>query len=380
MALACAGLAMLLYGLSRQAESIQVAQARQHLHDACQRIGARYAGASAPASAALEGVVLQLVLDDFSGVEGGIWHPGQGVTAYAYPTYPGSGVKSDVPAAERPTIQAIAQRAATARTMVDYARSGDREILLLTACPFATDASAWTMTRVPTAGSAFYRRLLLGLSGLLAILLTSAIVMGVVLRRWDRKIAAMELALSNVDPNATPAIPVTGSQELDRLGDAIGRYAKRSADARAEADKLARELARHERLAHLGRMVATVAHEIRNPIATMRLTVENAMSDAHTAQPHLDVLLAQVQRLNGVVESLLGMVQPVTLRMREVALSPWLDAIARRAQTVWKTVPSNFGCPIRSCVGASIPNQWNAYWTIFCVMPPNTRHRRRPWS
>jgi signal transduction histidine kinase len=339
MALACAGLAMLLYGLSRQAESIQIARARQHLHDACQLIGKRYAGASAsaratPANAGLEDVVLQLVLEGFDGIEGGVWHRQQGITAYAYPTYQGNSIKTDVPAAERSTIDATAQRAADTRALTDYSRASEREVLLLTACPFDTGASAWTMTRVPTAGAAFYRRLLLGLSGLLAILVLSAAVMGDVLRRWDRKLSAIEQALSNTDPNGVPDLPVTGSQELDRLASAIRRYAQRSTDARAEAEKLSRELARHERLADMGRMVATVAHEIRNPIATMRLTVENALSDAGTAEHRsLDVLLAQIQRLDGVVEGLLTMVQPIKLRVRDVSLPSWLQAIVQHAKT-----------------------------------------------
>ena len=338
MALACAGLAILLYGLSRQAESIQIARATQRVHQACQLIGKRYAGTSAaaratPVSGGLEDVVLQLVLEDFDGIEGGVWHRQQGITAYAYPTYQGSSIKTDVPAAERPTIDTVAQRAADTHALADYSRTSDREVLLLAACPFDGDASAWTMTRVPTAGAAFYRRLLLGLSGLLVILVLSAAVMGDVLRRWDRKLAAVEQALSSADPHGAPDLPVTGSQELDRLGNAIRRYAQRSIDARAEAEKLGRELARHERLADLGRMVATVAHEIRNPIATMRLTVENALGDAGaTGHDGLDVLLAQIQRLDGVVEGLLTMVQPIKLHRRDVALSTWLQASVRHAK------------------------------------------------
>src|SRR5580658_3148316 len=45
-------------------------------------------------------LIVQLVLEDYKGVEGGFWSDHGGSVAYAYPTYEGETPKKDVPAAE----------------------------------------------------------------------------------------------------------------------------------------------------------------------------------------------------------------------------------------------------------------------------------------
>ena len=333
----CVVLGVLLYGLFGQTEGVRITQARQQVEDACAHIAQRYQGASAAArsadnAAGLREVVLQLVLADSSGVEGGIWDRQHGFVAYAYPTYQGSGIKVDVPQAERANIEVAARKVLASGRATLYRRASAREVLLLAACPFDTGSSAWTMTRVPAVGAASYQRLLVGMSLLLGLVMLSAIGVGWAMRRWDHKLALVEAALSGAATVGVPAIPFTGSTELDRLGLAITGYATRLAESRADADRLTTELARHDRLVSLGRMSATVAHEIRNPIATMRLTAENALAEAgQENSEHLDVLLAQVQRLDGVVESLLSMVQPIRLRLREVAVQPWLQHLVAQA-------------------------------------------------
>jgi hypothetical protein len=42
-------------------------------------------------------------------VEGGVWQSGLGSLAYAYPTYEGTGQKTDLPQAEEPTIRHVAE-------------------------------------------------------------------------------------------------------------------------------------------------------------------------------------------------------------------------------------------------------------------------------
>jgi signal transduction histidine kinase len=83
-------------------------------------------------------------------------------------------------------------------------------------------------------------------------------------------------------------------------------------------------------------MTGGIAHEIRNPIAAMRLKAENALAGTPARQPDaLRAIVGQIDRLEGLVQSLLGLVQPLVLAPREVALAAWLDervaAVAARA-------------------------------------------------
>ncbi|WP_372392314.1 sensor histidine kinase [Xanthomonas sp. NCPPB 3582] len=330
---ACVGVATMLYGLYQQTEGVRLEEARQQVSAQCARIVQRYAGASEAARTGDDGiglaaVVVQLVLADAPGVEGGVWDLHRGFIAYAYPTYDGSDHKTDIPAAEWTTIVGTAQQAVKDRTAVQYRRAGRREVLLISACPLVSGSAAWTMTRVPASKADAWRPLVVGMLLIFAMVAVSAIALGLVVRRWSQRLRRIEQALA-ADAQ-TPHIPPTGAPELDRLGAAVNDYAQRNAQALAQTRRLADELSRHERLAALGRMTATVAHEIRNPIATMRLAVENeiAQRDATPdAAAHAEIMLAQIQRLDGVVESLLGMVQPIRLQLETVEVQAWLGAL-----------------------------------------------------
>jgi hypothetical protein len=89
-------------------------------------------------------------LEQFAGVEGGVWKTGSGLIAYAFPTYRGSGQKTDLPQAEEPTIKQV-ETAATAHRPVEWKRDAGSQVLLIHACPISNAAegiAAWTMTRV----------------------------------------------------------------------------------------------------------------------------------------------------------------------------------------------------------------------------------------
>ncbi|MFS2056199.1 histidine kinase dimerization/phospho-acceptor domain-containing protein, partial [Variovorax sp. CT11-76] len=88
----------------------------------------------------------------------------------------------------------------------------------------------------------------------------------------------------------------------------------------------AQQRSRDQRLAALGRMTGGIAHEIRNPIATMRLKAENALAASPERQgPALQAIVGQIDRLDGLVQSLLALVQPVTLAPVPVPLARWLE-------------------------------------------------------
>lgn len=82
---------------------------------------------------------------------------------------------------------------------------------------------------------------------------------------------------------------------------AAGLNAMLDARRRAEEERVARE-----RLAVLGEFAAGVAHEIRNPLSSMRMTLQ-LLAEGRTGKEAEDiqVLLDEVRRLEGSVEDLL---------------------------------------------------------------------------
>jgi signal transduction histidine kinase len=186
------------------------------------------------------------------------------------------------------------------------------------------------MTHVATAPGRSSALFAAGAAVLLVLTVTSAAALAAIMRRWSRRLTLVEQALEKSE--AVPELPHTGSPELDSLAQAVVDYATRLASSHREAAALTAVVHRHERLATLGRMTATVAHEIRNPIATLRLAAENALAasgDAPSVATRLSLtlMLAQVSKLDDLVESLLGMVQPVRVRRKEVAIASWARGI-----------------------------------------------------
>jgi signal transduction histidine kinase len=252
-------------------------------------------------------------LESFRNIEGGIWRSGSGSLAYAFPTYEGSGLKTDLPQAEESTIRRAVETAIEARRPVEWKRDARSQALLITACPLAgtSDLAAWTMTRVTTSGGRPFLLAFTGLAFLLIVLLGSAALLGQVLWRWSRRLNAVEQALAQGDGDL-PTLELTGQRDLDRIIAAINGAGAKAAGARRRSEVLQQQMAEGERLATLGRVAAGVAHEIRNPITAMRLKAENALAhdgDRERSSAALRIVIEQVGRMDQLLQNLLRSVQ-----------------------------------------------------------------------
>lgn len=340
----CATLAVVMVSVYRASAGAQLSAGRAVAEQSCRGIAARYARSvpqPPPATPQIDllQVLLQLVLIEAPHVEGGVWQAGGGFLAYAYPTYEGSGVKRDVPAAEQPLIQEMAEQAArTGQLQTDVVR-GSREALIVTACPLAAPAgglAAWTMTRTHAGALAAASSLRIGLAVLLVAVLASGGWLGSISLRGLRAVQRLEARLAAAEGDAVPVLERTGVREIDRIVESFNRYRLRFEDTRAQLHAAAQQRSRDQRLAALGRMTGALAHEIRNPIAAMRLKAENALAAEPARHPAaLHAVLGQIERLEGLVQSLLALVQPLHLAPQRVDLPAWLqerlDAAAPRA-------------------------------------------------
>ncbi|RCW70559.1 sensor histidine kinase [Pseudorhodoferax soli] len=166
-------------------------------------------------------------------------------------------------------------------------------------------------------------RVQLTLFGLLLVALwaTLAVVMVVLYRssagaQVETQRAVAQQACGAIAARYAQSVPVPtpAAPQFDRIVDSFNRYRARFEQARAQLQQAAQQRSRDQRLAALGRMTGGIAHESRNPIAAMRLKAENALA----------AIVGQIDRLDGLVQSLLALVQPVQLAMHCTDLPAWL--------------------------------------------------------
>ena len=321
---------LLLYGLYGQSTAVQVAEAEVAVTRGCREIIDRVAGRKGPLppGTAPERIVA-LALEALPGVEGGIWTASGGSVAYAFPTYEGTGPKTDLPEAERPVIAAVTTEALQVEHAVTLRRPNRTQVLVLQGCPlraYGPDATAWTMIRAHVAEGPSYTRLLVGLGFLAVTVVGAAIFLGRFLIGFSRRIAQLEAALASplAEAEELPHLQRTGESELDRLVDALNAAGGRLRAARERAVAA-------ERLAAVGRLAADLAHEIRNPIAAMRLKAENALANGEPerAATALKSVLGQIARVDALLRDLLNLTQPRSIARSPVPVGPLLAECAQ---------------------------------------------------
>jgi two-component system sensor histidine kinase PilS (NtrC family) len=95
-----------------------------------------------------------------------------------------------------------------------------------------------------------------------------------------------------------------------------------------EVMELEREVRRQERLAALGKMAAGLAHEIRNPLASMRGSVQVLASELSFSQDQsqlMQIVLRESDRLNRIVSDFLTYARPPKIERSVIELSSLLS-------------------------------------------------------
>ena len=96
-------------------------------------------------------------------------------------------------------------------------------------------------------------------------------------------------------------------------------------------ERIGSQLQVSERLAAIGRVTAGVAHEVKNPLNSMRLWLENLKetlpADQELPQQAVKILDGEIDRLDRVVKTFLDFSRPVEIHLEEAPLQEVLDEI-----------------------------------------------------
>jgi two-component system sensor histidine kinase PilS (NtrC family) len=97
--------------------------------------------------------------------------------------------------------------------------------------------------------------------------------------------------------------------------------------------QMEQELRRRERLAGVGELAASIAHEIRNPLAAISGSVELLRSgEGEDGAQLMDIVLREIGRLDALIRDFLQYARPSTPKLEAVALPALLDEVARMVE------------------------------------------------
>lgn len=149
-----------------------------------------------------------------------------------------------------------------------------------------------------------------------AIFLAVSITISIIhLRYVQDNIKIMNDAIKEVEQgNFEKHIPINPSEELGRLSVSFNEMIDRLNAMRKELKKAhQQELERAEKLANIGELSASMAHEIKNPIAGISGAMDVLLSETSENDPNRPIfeeILVQTQRIDRAVNSLLAFSKP----------------------------------------------------------------------
>jgi hypothetical protein len=106
-----------------------------------------------------------------------------------------------------------------------------------------------------------------------------------------------------------------------------------------EREALEAQLIRAEHLAEIGQLAASLAHEIKNPLAGISGAIQILADSMPASDPHRDVIheiLRQIDRLDSTIKDLLLYARPARPSIREIKV----DSLVHRVLTVLREEPA----------------------------------------
>lgn len=117
------------------------------------------------------------------------------------------------------------------------------------------------------------------------------------------------------------AIAIASRDEVSDLARSFNEMTGQLLHARDRMEDANRKLVQHEKLASIGRMAATIAHEIRNPLTSVKLNVQKVAEEesfAETIKAHLGLSLEGIDQIERFIKELLNFT-----RVQELSLERW---------------------------------------------------------
>jgi signal transduction histidine kinase len=255
------------------------------------------------------------VLSSYPDIEGGYLLEDK-VIGHSFPTYTEPGSTLYQPVLEHQAVlSALAESRQTGRVARRVVQDHRDLVLVSVLASRDSDLSAWSLRRILnfSDSSELNKRYLL-----VIVMFISLISIGIVLRLsvgLQREFALIRTGLERLRTDPNFRLPDRGG-ELRSIVQSINSMAQ-------GRQELETELRREDSLRLMGRVVAGIAHEIRNPLNSIRLTsrvLARRLAGQPQAQESTSLITTEIDRLDSLLGSLLvfGANEPEKLRRQPI--------------------------------------------------------------
>jgi signal transduction histidine kinase len=260
------------------------------------------------------------VLRSYPDVEGGFMR-GSEVFGHTFPTYtePGSTLRQ-APLEAKEVSAGLDESRASGRIVTRIVHDGRDLVVVTTIAGREGELSAWCLRRLFnfSESNEINQRMLL--VGAMIVALGAILVVLRLSFSLQRGFGVIQSGLEKLRTDPNYRLP-DQAHELKTIVQAVNQMAE-------SRQTVEGELRREDRLRMMGRVVAGIAHEIRNPLNSIRLTVRvlaRRLQHEATAEEPISLITAEIDRLDSLLKSLLVFRAEETEKMRMQPVEPILQ-------------------------------------------------------
>jgi len=261
------------------------------------------------------------------GVEGGYWHVASEFFGYAFPTYVGSSIKTDVPQSEMALLSALSRQAVDESNTLTSVRQSEDAAVITVACPINTHRglAAWLMKRTSLLPNTLVW-LSFGIFGVLAVLGTMLLVFN---RNFEKGwLTEREKLTEQLNDETAPVPTTTVINDVQPFLLLLYQARQKRHNAERAINSLEAKLGQINELSVVGRAALAFAEELRGRIEQLQRDVTAVVTDTSTLQ------FEKLQRELDAAEYLCQALAQIDVRHKkqgpvaEVHMNRWTRALA----------------------------------------------------
>jgi len=162
--------------------------------------------------------------------------------------------------------------------------------------------------------------ILIGLVGL-AVGVSGAALLGRRIARPIRRLAAGTIRVSRGD--FSHKIPVESKDEIGDLARSFNEMSAQLLRARRQMEEANKRMVQAEKLASIGRLAATIAHEIRNPLTSVKLNIQKVFLTENLGEiekEHLQISQEGIGHIERFIKDLLNFTRASELNLNRFSM------------------------------------------------------------